>query len=250
MKSSFLIACVLLASPAFGAAVPKHEEMNLESGTWKLPSNISVARLEALLQKFSDQVYGTGFKYLGVEEDFFHGHMLFEAVGSGANRQIFPRVILYHTQEQAYKAHWEKSLDTKYDYLNVTTRNWLQWMNDDPLVDGTIIENARAYYDVSTTKPADRAKKDPIQFFDESLPPNLLWHYTVHSANLDQKKLGLTFMADLSVDFYNEPCGRVPSEDYYAPKGPITVTLPTGEKVCLGLKTTAFLPLPWPSALK
>lgn len=132
---------------------------------------------------------------MGVEEDFFHGHVLFEKKQQDGRTLLFPRAILYHTQEDAHKAHWEKSVDPKYDYLDVTTRNWIQWLSDDPREDGARIHNARDYLDIS--------QKDPAQFFNQSSGPQKELHYTIHAKNLDAQKLGFVLAGELQFEFYS-----------------------------------------------
>lgn len=248
MKISLLFGALLMASTALGATPSQGERAYLFSGGWKFSSALPAKRFESLIQKAVTKLHGKAFQYLGVDEDFFHGHMLYEAVGTGEGREYFPRAILYHTQEEAHKAHWEGTIDRKYDYVSVTKRNWIQWLNDDPKLDGTDIRNAREYLDQTTPlKPADVLKKNRIQFFDETLAPKVEWHYTIHSRNLDPAKLGFDLGGELQFTFYDQPCGTVPSEEYYAPKGPITIDLPDGQEICLGLSTagSAFIDLPW-----
>src|ERR1700722_10749946 len=85
-----------------------------ESG---LPGDLSRAGFESLLQRFVDQSYLKGFRHLGDERDFDHGHILFDASGK-------PVAILYHTQELALG----QPRDSEFGYLNPETRNWIQWV--------------------------------------------------------------------------------------------------------------------------
>jgi len=171
--------------------------------TWKLPSQFTLERVGTLLNQFSKETYQKAFRFIGVEQDFFHGHVLFERTLVDGKLQLNPRAILYHTQEDAHKAHWEKSIVPKYDYLNVTTRNWIQWLSEDPAEDGQKIENARDYLDVT--------QKDPSPFFDEHLEPQKDLHYTIHAKNLDSSKLGFKLAGELQFEFYsgeNSPYGE------------------------------------------
>jgi hypothetical protein len=158
------------------------------------------------LNQFSKATHGEAFQFIGVEEDFFHGHILFEKKLQDGRTLLAPRAVLYHTQEEAHKAHWEKSVDPKYDYLNVTTRNWIQWLSDDPSEDGRKIENARDYL--------DHTQKDPTQFFDEASGPQKELHYTIHAKNLDAKKLGFVLAGELQFEFYSNAQPSLYGEDH------------------------------------
>ena len=164
------------------------------TSTWKLPTQFTFPRLQSLLNQFSKEAHGKAFRSIGVEEDFFHGHVLFERTLHDGQMVLSPKAILYHTQEDAHKAHWEKSVAPKYDYLDITTRNWIQWLSDDAAKDGVKIENARDYLDF--------AQKDPSQFFDEKAEPQKEFHYTIHAKNLDAHKLGFELAGELQFEFY------------------------------------------------
>jgi len=172
------------------------EEEALLSAQWKLPREFHLKRIESLLRVFCARAQGEGFRYVGVEEDFFHGHVLFERKKREEKEVLFPRAILYHTQEEAHKAHWLQTIDSKYDYLNTTTRNWIQWLDDDHNLDGDRIENARDYLDFH--------QKDPTPFFDESSEPQKDCHYTIHAKNLDPEKLGFKLAGELQFEFYRD----------------------------------------------
>jgi hypothetical protein len=180
----------------FSAALSPHEENKMQTSVWKLPPEFTSERLELLLNRFSEKTHSKAFRFIGVEEDFFHGHVLFERKLHEGQMRLHPRAILYHTQEDAHKAHWEKLVDPKYDYLNVTTRNWIQWLSDEPSQDGLKITNAREYLDVN--------QKDPAQFFDEHAEPQKELHYTIHAKNLDPHKLGFILAGELQFEFYLE----------------------------------------------
>lgn len=185
---------MFLCLSALSAPLTPKEESEMFSAPWKLPNQFSTDRLETLLNRFSQQTYGKAFRFIGVEEDFFHGHVLFERTLHEGQMRLQPRAILYHTQEDAHKAHWEGSVDEKYDYLNITTRNWIQWLSDETSQDGMRIENAREYLDVT--------QKDPTQFFNEHSEPQKELHYTIHAKNLASNKLGFELAGELQFEFY------------------------------------------------
>ncbi len=229
-----LVFMAIFSSGAWGSAIPKEEETKMLYGNWKLPSQLSIERVERLLNVFTRETHGKAFRYLGVEEDLFHGHLLLEKKEVDGTLYFFPKAILYHTQEEAHKAHWEKTIDSKYDYLDVTTRNWIQWLSDDPHADGVVIENAKKYLDVS--------QKDPIQFETEKAEPQQQWHYTIHAKNLDSSKLGFSLAAELQFEFYSDQASHNPNTDFYdSARGPISVTLPNGITEPLKLTTSTML---------
>lgn len=220
---------------ACGGALTKDEERNMIYEAWKLPSQFTLPRMQRLLTEFSNETFQKAFRYIGIEEDFFHGHLLFEKVGNGENALLYPRAILYHTQEEAHKAHWEKTIDPKFDYLNVTTRNWIQWLSDHDPEDGEKIENAKQYLDIT--------QRDPKQFEVEFAEPQKELHYTIHARMLDPHKLGFILAGELQFEFQLE--NNKENEPYYSKlgeRGPITITLPNGEEIKLSLTTqTMFI---------
>jgi len=181
---------------SFAGPLSPQEEDALMTAQWKLPQEFHLKRVESLLNHFCEETQGKAFRYIGVEEDFFHGHVLFEKKNIEGKETLFPRAILYHTQEEAHKAHWLNTIDPKYDYLNITTRNWIQWLHDDHNLDGGRIENAREYLDFQ--------QKDPNPFFDESSEPQKNHHYTIHAKNLDPGKLGFKLAGELQFEFYRD----------------------------------------------
>jgi len=184
----------LFAGLAFATPISPKEEADMLSAQWKLPSQFSLKRVQSLLNEFTQSTYSRAFRFIGVEEDFFHGHILFERKLHEGQLLLHPRAILYHTQEEAHKAHWEKTIDSQFDYIEVTGRNWIQWLSDEALVDGKKIENARGYLDFS--------QKDPAQFFKEGAAPQQELHYTIHAKNLDSKKLGFQLAGEMQFEFY------------------------------------------------
>ncbi len=221
-----LWVCVVVFSFSFAwsAVVPKEEERSLVHGGWKVPSQISPFRIEKLLNEFARHTYGKAFRFIGVEDDFDHGHILFEKKADG----FYPRAILYHTQEFAYSAHWRKNVDSKYDYINVTTRNWIQWLSDNEAIDGKQIFNAKEYLDPT--------KKDPSQF--ENLEPQEKFHYTLNFPDLDPNKLGFKTVADLQFEFRR--CKPEPNANPFSPNQPIWVRI-NGENHSLNLTTMTYL---------
>lgn len=193
----FLVGFFALSSLSLAGPLSRQEEVNLVSAQWKLPAELTTQRIENLLNLFCKNKAGEAFRFIGVEEDFFHGHVLFEMKEFEGRKALFPVAILYHTQEEAHKAHWEKSIDSQFDYINVTTRNWIQWLEDDSRRDGQVIENARIYL--------DEKQKDPSPFFDERAEPNRKNHYTIHAKNLDSGKLGFKLAGELQFEFYQDP---------------------------------------------
>ena len=87
------------------------------------PAALDRAGLESLLQRFVDQSYLVGFRHLGDERDFDHGHLLYDAAGK-------PLAILYHTQELARG----RAPDSDFGYVNPEARNWIQWLDDGRVV--------------------------------------------------------------------------------------------------------------------
>lgn len=230
-----LFFCLVLTSSLWAGAIPKQEEHEMVFGWWKLPKEFSEKRIETLIQKLADETYEKGFRYLGVEEDLFHGHVLFEKKNLDGVATLYPRAILYHTQEEAHKAHWEKSIDAKYDYLNVAARNWIQWLSDDPKEDGVLIENAKKYLDTH--------QKDPSQFETDFAEPQENLHYTIHAKNLDPNKLGFTLAGELQFEFdLVKEVSNNPYPDLPGNRGPIDIRLTPQNLVKLQLSTkTMFL---------
>lgn len=211
-----------------GAEVPAEEVARLSGYGWKLPSQLGERRLEKLLQIFVKRTEGKAFRYLGVSEDFFHGHVLFEARGEGGSRRLYPRAILYHTQEEAYSAHW-RDLDKKYDYVDVAARNWIQWLSDDPTDDGEPVENARRYLDTR--------RKDPRQFETDLAAPQEGLHYTIHSYEVDGRKLGFEVFGELQYEFYEDDCAEPRGDVYRLRRGPVRIHLFGGKEACLSFAT-------------
>ncbi len=200
--------------------------------SWKLPEEFNLPRLQSILQKFTDAAAGIGFRFMGDVNDLFHGHVLFTADELTAEGRMRPFAILYHTQEEAYGAHWRGSPDTKYDYLDVRTRNWLQWLSADEQDDATLIANARDYVNAE--------RKSPDVFFGENAAKERE-HFTIHGKNLDWQKLGVQGVGELQWEFYATVCdGKAPTD--WGKRGPIEVQMPDGNRVCMHVRTaTPFI---------
>lgn len=224
MWGQWAVLSTFIFLPNLGISGPlsENDRYYLLYGTWRLPSQFSNERIEKLLTLASGGMYLSGYRYLGEDGDFFHGHMLFEERKENGKSVLYPRAILYHTQEDAHAAHWgERGIDPKYDYLDPKARNWIQWLSDDPALDGVKIENARVYVDGS--------KRDPKQFF-ESKPPQKIWHYTIHSHQLDARALGFSVFSSLQFEFHTTACSYVP--DIFN-RGPFLVPIPHDDTACL-----------------
>lgn len=196
------------------------------------PDELTRPEIQALLQKFVDQVHGKGFRYLGDENDFDHGHFLY-----APNKWKRPIGILYHTQENAFKTHRD-SPGSKYDYLDTEARNWIQFVDQDKPV-----ENAKTYM----RRPEDYPKTKEWQQHVKELD----WtHYTIHYEMLDPVPLGIATNPEapdypgpskpnyMMFRFKTIPCAQMPSvvpED----SNLIEVLLPAvagaRERVCLAL---------------
>lgn len=192
--------------------------------SWPLPEEFTPERLKKLLQLFSDQTFGAAFRVIGDENDFFHGHILWTADELTSQGRMKPVAILYHTQEEAYSAHWGTKRSTRdevasaeFDYLDVRTRNWLQWLSPDPDLDGIRIENARDY--------VLAAKKDPNIFFGDNVPVERE-HFTIHGRWLDPAKLGVKIIGEMQWEFYKSPCEVGNRRLQPFERGPISVILP------------------------
>lgn len=218
-----LVICVLTSSQS-----PDRRRELIEKerfgAAYKLPEALTPEHIQGLVQSMIDEVYEVGFRYVGVEEDFFHGHVLFTMDELTVENRMKPFAVLYHTQESAKRAHWTSEIDKKYDYLNVQTRNWLQWLTAE--YESMKIENARAY--VNTKLRDDR-------IFFEQIQPIKGEAFTIHGRYLDPEKLGVDVVGELQFEFFETPC-HVETNSLYT-RGPITVFFPSGKKTCLKLST-------------
>jgi hypothetical protein len=163
---------------------------------------LSAPAFQALLQRFVDQAYLKGFRHLGDERDFDHGHFLFD----DQSRLV---AILYHTQELA----GEQTKGSDFGYIDRGARNWIQW------VKGGKIENAGAY--LRAQYPSTPA----WDYFRMADLPGLKAKHTVLPKMLDPK-LGIDAEKTEQHVFTRIPC---------APSAAMRVVLPTQEEVCLSL---------------
>jgi hypothetical protein len=165
------------------------------------------AELQPLLQRFIDAEYGKAFRHLGDERDFDHGHVLMSPDG------IHAAAILYHTQELAHR----EAAGSDFGYLPGRERNWLQW------ADSGKVENARTY------ARRDYPKTAAWDWFQARELPALAARGTVTDAMLDPERLGFSPAKSRQWTFSKIPCAS-------ASASRISVTLPTGEPVCLSLE--------------
>ena len=173
------------------------------------PSALGKPELAGLLQRVVDQLYLKGFRHLGDERDFDHGHFLFD----GSGRLL---AILYHTQELAL----HEPRGSEFGYLNPEKRNWIQWLDDGH------IENADRYRRKAYPKTAT------WDWFLESQLPGLDENHTILDKMLDPALVALDVSKTKQWVFTRIPCGGDP----IAPDSrDIRVLLPTKESVCLSL---------------
>jgi len=233
MRVTYLIALFWLGLPLIARADLDQKTLDLITrnhfgNQWDLPPELSPERIERLLTQFSAKTYGTAFRYLGEAGDFFHGHLLYTGDKLLPDGRLYPLAILYHTQETASPVHWGTSEDRKYDYLDVKTRNWVQWLDADPSLDGTRIENARAYFLAASPEELK-------PFFEDTVPVRER-HYTVSPQKIDPKKFGYQLEVAVQFEFYLMECGAPACTDPHE-RGPIEVLLPDGQRKCLRLRT-------------
>lgn len=173
------------------------------------PSSLGKPELVGLLQRVVDQLYMKGFRHLGDERDFDHGHFLFDASGR-------PVAILYHMQELAL----HEPRGSAFGYLDPGKRNWIQW-----LADGRV-ENAERYRRKSYPKTAE------WDWFREAELPDLELNHTILDKMLDPALVGLDPSKTKQWVFTRIPCRA----GTFAPDSPdIRVLLPTKRPVCLEL---------------
>jgi hypothetical protein len=174
-----------------------------------LPAQLDRARLETLLQRFVDASYLKGFRHIGDERDFDHGHLLFGRDGS-------PVAILYHTQELA----WGRSRADAFAYVDPGARNWIQWLSDGR------VENAARY--LRRTYPATAT----WDWFRASELPGLESRRTITDKMLEPGLLPLDVTKTRQWVFTRVRCeGPSPRGDAAG----LRVLLPTRESVCLAL---------------
>jgi hypothetical protein len=200
-----ILALGLAVSPA-RAQAPAAASRYVELG---LPATLTKPALAGLLQLAVDRLYLKGFRHLGDERDFDHGHLLFDASGR-------PLAILYHTQELAL--HEPRGSD--FSYLDPGSRNWIQW-----LADGRV-ENAERYRRKSYPSTA------AWDWFRVAQLPGLDENHTILDKMLDPALLAVDVSKTKQYVFTRIPCG---AEATAPESGAIRVVLPTNEAVCLAL---------------
>jgi hypothetical protein len=177
-----------------------------------LPETLDRAGLESLLQRFVDRTYLKGFRHLGDERDFDHGHLLCDASGK-------PFAILYHTQELA-KGQPQGS---EFSYLDPEARNWIQWLDDGR------VENAARY------KRRDYPHTPTWDWFRAAELPGLDAHHTILDKMLDPALVAVDVAKTRQWVFTRVPCaGARPSPD----SKDLRILLPSKEAVCLSLSAS------------
>jgi hypothetical protein len=185
-RATVLLASALLAAPLTGTA-----------------AELAKGDFQHLLQAFVGQEYQKGFRHLGDERDFDHGHVLSRADGT-------PVAIMWHTQELALY----EPAGGEYGYLNPQGRNWIQW-----IADGRV-ENANRYQRKSYPSGA------AWDWFRVSELPALRKNHTILDKMLDPELVAVDPGRTVQYVFTRVDCAREPE---------MKVVLPTNEPVCLAL---------------
>lgn len=166
------------------------------------------AEFQNLLQKFVYRTYMKGFRHLGDERDFDHGHFLYDA-------QSKVIAILYHTQELAA----ESDAASGFGYIDPSARNWIQWLGPDR------IENADRY--LRKSYPASAS----WEWFREFELPGLNRRHTILDKMLDPSLISVDLSKTSQWVFSRIPCPPGPA----LPGDELQIVLPTEETVCLAL---------------
>jgi hypothetical protein len=174
-----------------------------------VPPALSRTEFQGLLQRFVDQEYLKGFRHLGDERDFDHGHLLFD----GQSKLV---AILYHTQELA-----ADHPGSDFGYIDPGARNWIEWVSDGR------IENAARY--LRKDYPATAT----WNYFRVLELPALQARHTVLPKMLDPK-LGVDPSKTAQWVFTRVRCERASPE----PADGLRVVLPTKEEICLTLSAS------------
>jgi hypothetical protein len=224
---SLVFFCTVTASAQPRAAAPAAVPAPSPARFASLPPApvFGPQEFRSLLQRFVNEHYLKNFKRLGVEEDFDHGHLLFDPRSPQR-----PVAILYHTQELSTDA----SLDPR--------RNWLQW------VDRGDIEDAARYE--RKTYPHSAS----WDWFLQRELPALRQRHTILDKMLDPALLGADVSQSRQWVFTRVQCGGgADATPALRPSGSalgatggalptgsslIQVVLPAGTPVCLSLSQT------------
>lgn len=179
-----------------------------------VPPALSRSEFQGLLQHFVSQEYLKGFRHLGDERDFDHGHLLFD----GQSKLI---AILYHTQELA----GDHRPGSDFGYIDPAGRNWIQWVEDGR------VENAARYLrkDYPATATWD--------YFRALELPALQARHTVLPKMLDPK-LGVDASKTSQWVFTRISCGGGSPSSVSAAASSLRVVLPTKEEICLTLSAS------------
>lgn len=191
-RRAALLALCLLAAPLRGTA-----------------SALGKAEFQHLLQGFVGQEYRKGFRHIGDERDFDHGHVLSGADGN-------PVAIMWHTQELALY----EPAGGEYGYLNPQGRNWIQW-----IADGRV-ENANRYQRKSYPSGA------AWDWFRLSELPALTKNHTILDKMLDPELVSVDPERTVQYVFTRVDCARATDRPG---DSEMKVVLPTNEPVCLAL---------------
>lgn len=182
------------------------------ASAFALPEALRPAELQELLQSFVDKVYLKGFRHLGDERDFDHGHVLYDDSGR-------PLAILYHTQELARG----RPLGSAFAYVDAGARNWIQWLSDGR------VENAARY------KRRDYPRTAQWDWFRTAELPALESHHTILDKMLDPSRVAIDVARTRQWVFTRVPC----ADHAPPPRGAdLRIVLPTRETVCLALSAS------------
>ncbi|MCX5796630.1 MAG: hypothetical protein NTY77_14145 [Elusimicrobia bacterium] len=197
-------AVAVSAQPRSAAPAAVQFPNAARSGSWGFRPSFGPMEFQSLLQRFVDEQYLKSFRRLGIEDDFDHGHLLFDARSPQR-----PVAILYHTQELSS----DSSLDPR-------ARNWLQW------VDRGTVEDASRYE--RKTYPHSAS----WDWFLQRELAALRQRHTILDKMLDPALLGVEVSQSRQWVFTRVGCGvadAAPGSDL------IRVVLPAGPAVCLSL---------------
>lgn len=149
---------------------------------------IEQSLLNKLVQEFVNIQYKKSFLYLGDENDFDHGHVLYTREPSlNSPDRLRAFAILFHTQEHAFTYSLSHPKG-KYSYIDKFGRNWVQFFDESTQKLGPLLN---AYTLVKNMLPNNERNQSSLE--------NLRTHYTIRSEMLDEKKFPVAYR--FSVDF-------------------------------------------------